>query len=137
MEKTEKDIERDVFRIIRDSALGQAVTGTMYRAGQRPKDASTEDIVVKFLTGVDGQEQSGIVLVHIYVPDVESVNGDGELVEDLLRVSELERIANEVCRELADPEYWFVKDGTPTSYPAEDVAQHFINIRLHYRRKTF
>ncbi len=137
MEKTEKQIEKDVYRIIRDSELKAAVGGKVYRDGMRPKDAKTEDIVVKFLTGIDGQEQSGIVLVHIYVPDIKSPSGDGELVPNITRIDQLEDTVNTLLASLEDTEYLFEKDETPKSYPAEGIRQHFINVRLKYRRITF
>ena len=137
MEKTEKQIEKDVYRIIRDSDLNAAIRGKMYRDGMRPKNAKTEDIVVKFLTGTDGQEQKGIVLVHIYVPNIVSPSGDGEMVPNITRIDQLQEIANNVLQGLEDTEYLFEKDGTPKSYEAEDGKQHFINIRLSYRRVTF
>ena len=137
MEKTEKQIEKDVFRIVRDSELKAVIGGSVYRDGMRPKNAMTEDIVVKFLTGLDGQEQSGIVLVHIYVPNIKSPSGDGELVPNITRIDLLEEKANSLLSSLEDTEYLFEKDGTPRSYPAEGIEQHFINVRLKYRRKTF
>lgn len=137
MEKTEKQIEKDVYRIIRDSELKAAVGGKVYRDGMRPKDAKTEDIVVKFLTGIDGQEQSGIVLVHIYVPDIKSPSRDGELVPNITRIDQLEDTVNTLLASLEDTEYLFEKDETPKSYPAEGIRQHFINVRLKYRRITF
>ena len=136
MEKTEKQIEKDVFRIIRDSELKAVIGGMAYRDGMRPKNATTEDIVVKFLTGIDGQEQSGIVLIHIYVPNIKSPSGDGELVPNITRIDQLEEIANSMVSSLESDEYLFEKDETPRSYPT-DIEQYFINIRLHYRRKTF
>lgn len=137
MEKTEKQIEKDVFRIIRDSELKAVIGGVAYRDGMRPKNAKTEDIVVKFLTGIDGQEQSGIVLIHIYVPNIKSPSGDGELVPNITRIDQLEEIVNSMVSSLESDEYLFEKDETPRSYPADDIEQYFINIRLHYRRKTF
>lgn len=136
MEKTEKQIEKDVFRIIRDSELA-VIGGVVYRDGMRPKNATTEDIVVKFLTGIDGQEQSGVVLVHIYVPNIKSPSGDGELVPNITRIDLLEEIANSLLSSLEDTEYLFEKDGTPRSYPAEGIEQQFINVRIKYRRKSF
>jgi hypothetical protein len=135
MEKTAKQIEKDVFRIIKSSVLRDNVKGKFYRDGTRPKDASTEDVVVKFQTGVDGQEQSGVVLVHIYVPNVPAK--DGETIEDITRIDHLENLLNQVVSEINDTEYLFEKDGTPQSYPVEGISQHFINMRLYYRRKTF
>ena len=137
MEKTEKQIEKDVFRIIRDSELKAVIGGVVYRDGMRPKNATTEDIVVKFLTGIDGQEQSGIVLVHIYVPNIKSPSGDGELVPNITRIDLLEEKANSLLSSLEDTEYLLEKDETPRSYPAEGIEQYFINVRLKYRRKTF
>lgn len=136
MEKTAKQIEKDVFRIIRNSEFKDVIGGTFYRAGMRPKNAMTEDIVVKFLTGIDGQEQSGIVLIHIYVPNIQ-VSNDGELVENITRIDELEELLNNLIAGLENDEYLFEKDGTPNSYPVEGIEQHFINVRLHFRRKTF
>lgn len=137
MEKTEKQIEKDVFRIIRDSELKAVIGGVVYRDGMRPKNATTEDIVVKFLTGIDGQEQSGVVLVHIYVPNIKSPSGDGELVPNITRIDLLEEKANSLLSSLEDTEYLFEKDGTPRSYPAEGIEQQFINVRIKYRRKSF
>ena len=137
MEKTEKQIERDVFRIVSGSELKTVIRGKVYRNGTRPKNADTEDIVVKFQTGLDGQEQSGTVLIHIYVPDRESTTEDGELVPDIPRIGELEAIANNVLASLESTEYLYEKDGTPKSWPAEGIGQHFINVILKYRRKTF
>lgn len=137
MEKTEKQIEKDVYRIIKESGLKDIIGGSFYRAGQRPKNAASEDVVVKFLTGIDGQEQSGIVLIHIYVPNIPSVTNDGEFVENIARIDELEEVINGIIAGLEDVEYLFEKDGTPKSWPAEGIEQHFINVRLSYRRKTF
>lgn len=134
MEKTAKQIELDIYRIIKNSDLGTAINGNIYRSGMRPTGATTEDAVVKFLTGIDEQEQSGVVIVNIYVPDTMLY---GDFVEDVSRVDELEDMVNEVMSSLEDTEYWIEKDGTPHSFPAEGVKQHFINVRLRYRRKTF
>lgn len=138
MEKTSEDIEADVYRILRDSALKKAIGGQVLRDGRRKKGATTEDAVVKFLSGIDGQEQSGVVLINIYVPD-KAFSDDGELSKDTPRIRELQRVVNNVIANDFDSntEYVFEKDGTPQSYPVEGIEQHFINVRLKYRRKTF
>lgn len=138
MEKTSEDIEADVYRILKESALKKAIGGQVLRDGRRKKGATTEDAVVKFLSGIDGQEQSGVVLIHIYVPD-KAFSDDGELSKDTPRIRELQRVVNNVIANDFDSntEYVFEKDGTPQSYPVEGIEQHFINVRLKYRRKTF
>ena len=136
MEKTAKQIERDVFRLVRDSSLKGIIGGSFYRAGMRPKTATTEDVVVKFLAGIDEQEQSGVVQVHVYVPNIQNPI-DGELVENITRIELLEEYLNALVSNLGNDEYLFSKDGTPHSYPVEGIEQYFINLRLKYRRKTF
>ena len=64
-------------------------------------------------------------------------SNDGELVEDIKRIDELEECINNIFADLESNEYLFEKDGTPHSFPAEGIEQHFINVRLKYRRKTF
>lgn len=138
MEKTSEDIEADVYRILKESALKKAIGGQVLRDGRRKKGATTEDAVVKFLSGIDGQEQFGVVLIHIYVPN-KAFSDDGELSKDTPRIRELQRVVNSVIANDFDnnTEYVFEKDGTPQSYPVEGIEQHFINVRLKYRRKTF
>lgn len=138
MEKTSEDIEADVYRILKESALKKAIGGQVLRDGRRKKGATTEDAVVKFLSGIDGQEQSGVVLIHIYVSN-KAFSDDGELSKDTPRIRELQRVVNNVIANDFDSntEYVFEKDGTPQSYPVEGIEQHFINVRLKYRRKTF
>lgn len=137
MEKTSEEIEADVYRLVKASSLMDMVGGKIYRDEQRPKDARTEDIVVKFQTGTDGQVQEGYVLVHVYIPDIQT-SKDGELKKDTSRVKKIAVAVNGLVEELGQStEYLFEKDGTPKSWPSEDGAQHFINLRLHYRRITF
>ena len=67
--KTEKSIERDFYEFVSKSELAKSVSGEVYRNGMRPPESEQEDIVVKFLSGLDEQIQSGIVVLNIYVPD--------------------------------------------------------------------
>lgn len=138
MEKTAEEIEADVYRILANSAIKDAIGGQVLRDGRRSKGATTEDAVVKFLSGIDGQEQSGVVLIHIYVPN-KMFSNDGELSKDTARIKELSQVINEVISTDFDgnTEYIFEKDGTPSSYPVEGIEQYFINVRLKYRRVTF
>lgn len=131
------EIEADVFRIVRESGLKEAIKGVIYRDDMRPKNAKTEDAVVKFLTGTDGQVQQGYVLVHVYVPDVPSVCGDGESVKDIVRIKALQSAVNDALSDLDNDEYLFEITDTPKTYEAEGVRQHFINVRLYYKRVTF
>lgn len=130
------EIEADVFKIVSGSGIKKSISGRVYRDGMRPKNAKTEDIVVSFLTGTDGQIQQGYVLVHVYVPDILSPNGDGELVKNISRIKVLQSAVNDSLSNIENPEYLFEITDTPKTYEVEGMRQHFINVRLFYKRIT-
>ena len=61
MNKTGDEIELDVFNIITNSQLAKEIKGNVYREGTRDLNPMEEDIIVSFLTGLDGQFQTGSV----------------------------------------------------------------------------
>lgn len=63
MTKTEIDFERDFYTLVKNSKLGSAIRGSVYRSDMRPDNANSEDLVVKFLAGTDEQVQSGTMLI--------------------------------------------------------------------------
>lgn len=135
--KASKQIERDIYRIVSNSSLKDIVNGHFYRVGMRPQKSVSEDVVVAFLTGLHGQEQAGIVLIQVFVPDILSPIS-GEIVEDIARIGLLESAFMEFIESLENEDYLFYLDSTPQSYPAENgIGQHFINIRLKYRIINF
>lgn len=131
--KTEKQVERDFFTFIRESELGQGIRGTVYRPEMRPADADTEDLVVKFLAGLDEQIQSGVVIINIYVPDIPFGN-DGRKVEDITRVDELEKLIRGFVDNNDNTEYWMQTDGSPRSTAIENIEQHLIYARIKFNR---
>jgi hypothetical protein len=135
MIKTEQQIERDFYSFIKDSPLGKAIKGGIYRPGMRPANATTEDLIVKFLSGVDEQVQTGIVIINLYVPDV-AYSTDGRKVKDDARIAELEELILSFVNDNADTEYWMKTDGSPTSMLNEDINQHFIYARIKFNRIT-
>lgn len=133
--KTEKRIERDFFEFVSNSELAKNISGMVYRKGMRPVGSDKEDIVVKFLSGIDEQIQSGIIVLNIYVPDT-TIRSTGAKVEDIKRVEELEELALSFIEENDSTEYELSEDGTPKSLEAEGIEQHFIQVRIKYRRIT-
>ena len=105
MNKTGDEIELDVFNIITNSQLAKEIKGNVYREGTRDLNPMEEDIIVSFLTGLDGQFQTGSVTVNIYVPDKD--NGSKVLVKDVGRCRYLARKADEVVRSLKPTDYRF------------------------------
>lgn len=130
--KTEIEIERDFYALIKNSKLGAALRGSLYRSEMRPANADGEDLIVKFLAGTDEQIQSGTMLLNLYVPDTEIAGG--RKVADKKRIGELQRLILDFVEECDDAEYWIKTDGTPYSTYNSDIEQHLIVTRLKFQR---
>lgn len=132
--KTEQQIERDFYAFLTASELGAAIQGAIYRSEIRPRDAVTEDLVVKFLAGEDEQVQAGIVVLNLYVPDISYT--DGRKVADHARIAELQELILAFVNDNDDTEYWLSNDATPVTMAVEGIEQHFIYARIKFRRIT-
>lgn len=135
MIKTEQQIERDFYSLIINSPLGEAVNKRVYRDGMRPANATTEDLVIKFLSGIDEQVQTGVVILNLYVPDV-ACSESGIKVKDAARIAVLEELILSFVNDNADTEYWMQTDGTPISMFNEEIKQHLIYSRIKFNRIT-
>lgn len=133
--KTEKQIEKDIFRIIKASSINTMIGGTLYRKGMRPRNAKTEDAVVAFLSGLDGQFQTGVVLLNIYVPMTQNASSDK--ITDISRVETLEAAVKDFFDECSEVNYLFELRETPYSEDLDEIEQTRINVRIHYTRTTF
>lgn len=133
--KTEMQIERDFFTFVKKSALGQAIKGTVYRSEMRPADAQTEDLVVKFYTGIDSQIQTGTVILDLYVPDV-PYGKCGRKVSDKQRIGVLQELVLSFVEDNADTEYWMETETSPYTIEVEDIEQHCIKTRIKFNRLT-
>lgn len=133
MIKTESEIERDFFHLIKGSALGAAVHGSVFRSEMRQPDAATEDIVVKFLSGTDAQIQTGLIILNIYVPDV-PFGSNGRTVADKQRIEQLQSLLRDFIEDDADTEYELRANATPRTVEAEGPPQHIICARIDFRR---
>ena len=132
MAKTENQIERDFYAIIKGSELAGAIKGEVFRRGQRPENAKTEDCIVKFLGGDDSQIQTGTVVLNIYVPYIPYA--DGRRGEDLSRIGELEEAVEAIIPEITSTDYDIDKEGTPRSYQEDNIEQTIIAVRLKFQR---
>lgn len=132
MAKTEIQIERDFYGFIKGTSLAKAIRGDIYRRGMRPDNAKTEDIIIKFLGGIDEQVQAGTVIINIYVPYIPYQ--DGRRGEDLNRIGKLQEISNALLSEISDTDYCITKETTPQTYQLDDIEQSVIAIRLKFNR---
>ncbi|MCM1166757.1 MAG: hypothetical protein NC401_12195 [Ruminococcus sp.] len=130
--KTEMQIERDFYTFIKESSIGASIRGGLYRSEMRPANSVAEDAIVKFLAGYDAQIQSGIVLLHVYVPGIDIA--DGRKVADKVRIGELESLICDFVRDFDNAEYLIETDGTPYATINQDIEQHLIVARLKFQR---
>lgn len=134
MKKTGTEIEEDVYLMLCRSGLNRVLRGTVYRDGMRPINSQSEDAVIKFLAGLDNQVQSGVVILNIYVPNIDA--GTGYKVKDVARCKALEKSVHELIQGLTIQEYDLSFDGIPQAFEVEGLEQYFINVRLNFRRIT-
>ena len=135
MAKTAKDIQTDFYTLLKDSDLAAMVNGIVYRDGFRPRDSKKEDIVIIYSAGEDdGEIQSGIVTLNIYVPDILPYK-NGTMVENAARTAKIERAAQEWYESIRGvmPEYIFRLYNTIHTTADEDINQHLVVVQVKYR----
>lgn len=134
MAKTSRQVQGDIYRMLRQSPLAKAISGGVYRQGMRPRDSRKEDAVVIFTSGLTGQVQTGVVTLNVFVPDTDPW-GNGTAVEDAERTEQIERIAQQWVDSLtaATSCYLFSLQQAITTDAAEEIQQHFVVVRLKYK----
>ncbi len=133
MTRTSKQVQGDIYRFLKDSDLSMMISGGVYRNGMRPRDSKAEDAVVTFITGTVGDVQSGVVVVNIYVQDVDPWS-DGVLVENSERTEEIEVAADQWVESLtcALSDYKFGLAAAIQTFEEPAIHQHFVSVRLRY-----
>ena len=131
---TAKQVQTDVYNLLRTSTLSSMISGAVYRAGFRPRDSRLEDAIVIFTTGAHSDVETGVVTINIYVPDIDAFD-NGVLVEDGARTAELERAAAEWVETLtaAKSNYKFGLFKTIYTEADTEINQHFVVIILEYK----
>lgn len=134
MAKTSKQVQGDIYQLLKDSTLYTMISGEVYRQGYRPRDSRKEDAVVIFTTGLPNQIQTGVVTVNIFVPDIDPYD-NGVWVEDGERTERIERLAQEWFDSLTTEVscYKFRLQQTIYTEAEPDINQHFIVVKLQYR----
>lgn len=135
--KTDIDIQKWVYRKIKQTALFNAVTGILSDRG-RPNKSEAEDIVISILANDGmGQVQTAFVNVNIYVKDLwNSKTNNWE--RDTVRVNELCKLSKALF-EMQEKEFFVSASNSaqrvmPTGVQFEDGhTEHFINNKLYLK----
>lgn len=136
MRKTATQIEKDVYRIVK-RCVKDFIGGEVYRKGMRPKDSVKEDCEVVFMSGLEGQKQTGEVYAHIFIPYV-NASTSSALIPNTPRIETLELKLMELLAELGkDGEYLFEYRYTPDTIEIDDIRQSKLSALITYQRYTF
>ena len=134
--KTATQIEKDFYRLVKDSPIAAAIGGHVFRKGTRPRNSKAEDAVVAFVSGFDGQIQDGVVVVNVFVPK-KPFGKDTEPILDISRIDELSQIIRDWLKtNPASPEYLFPEKKRPTINDYEDpqTGETYIHTRITFKR---
>lgn len=133
MAKTGKEIEQDIYTMVRKSRIATAINGDVYRGGMRPRDSKLEDAIVRFTAGLPDEIETGVVTINIYVPNVDPYD-NGVWVESP-RTTVLSAVANEWVKSLkaANSNYLFHLRETIHTVEEPIINQHFVVVKLGYR----
>lgn len=111
------------------------INGAIYKGGERPLDAVTEDCCIAILAGNSLQIQEGEVIVNIYVPDV--INAEGLWKEDRVRTEQMEHILEGLPMLLTTMgDVRFVASGMILTLAVEDIHQHNASIKMNFKVLT-
>lgn len=91
---TDSEIKSDLFKLIKESELARAITGKVYKR-PRPQNSKKEDCVIRVIANENGEIQTAIAIVNIYIPDV-FVEEMNEWTEDDPRIAELSKMAEQL-----------------------------------------
>ncbi len=135
MVKTSEEIEADIYRLIKQSELSNAISGKVYRDGKRPNNSNREDIIIIFQTAIqEGFQQIGAVNINVYVPDLKS--GSNTYSKNIARCRELGRLCERFVSSLPTGNYLFKNRKVIQTYSESNINQHFVNINLEFKYNT-
>ena len=136
MKKTASQIESDVYKYFKDK-INPLINGQTYRLGVRPLNSLKEDCVIAFLTGLDGEYQSGMFNINIFVPAVK--NNDNQYRKNFVRCDAIERALMPIIEEAktALHNYRLQLHQMIQTFEDTDIKQFFINAKVKFRYNTF
>lgn len=136
MKKTASQIETDIYKYFKDK-INPLINGQTYRSGVRPLNSQKEDCVISFLTGLDGQYQTGVININIFVPAVK--NNDNQYRKNFVRCDVIERALMPIIEEAKTSlrNYRLTLHQLIQTFEERDIKQFFINAKVKFRYNTF
>lgn len=127
--KTAEEVESDIYTAVKTYLKGR-INGEAYRRGARPTNrGDKEDAVVSFLSGLDGQVQTGVVVVNVYVPNER--RGDSYSVKNVARSTTVSRTLLNMLKEMRISGYDLRTERTVQT--EEDNGATRVTLRIKYK----
>lgn len=127
--KTAEEVEGDIYTAVSKYLKGR-IDGEAYRRGARPTNrGDKEDAVVSFLSGLDGQVQTGVVVVNVYVPNEK--RGDSYSVKNVARSTAVARTLLNMLKEMRISGYDLRTERTVQT--EEDNGATRVTLRIKYK----
>lgn len=127
--KTAEEVEGDIYTAVSKYLKGR-IDGEAYRRGARPTNrGDKEDAVVSFLSGLDGQVQTGVVVVNVYVPNEK--RGDSYSVKNVARSTAVARTLLNMLKETRISGYDLRTERTVQT--EEDNGATRVTLRIKYK----
>ena len=127
--KTAEEVESDIYKAVSKHLKGH-INGEAYRRGARPTNrGGKEDAVVSFLSGLDGQVQTGVVVVNVYVPNERK--GDHYSVKNVARSTAVARTLLNMLKETRIDGYDLRTERTVQT--EEDNGATRVTLRIKYK----
>ena len=136
MKKTASQIEADLYKYFKDK-INPLINGQTYRNGVRPLNSQKEDCVISFLNGLDGQYQTGVININIFVPLVK--NNDNQYRKDFVRCDTIEQALMPIIENAKTDlrNYRLQLHQIIQTFEETDIKQFFINAKIKFRYNTF
>lgn len=128
--KSGNEIERDFYTYVKGSDLMQVLSGEIYRKGTRPVESRNEDVVIAFLSGLDDQEQTGVVIVNAFL------NGLSFGKSFVRPTGKIEAVQKELLKlkNTTFAEYYIGGDASSVDTYDEELRQYVVSCRLKFKR---
>lgn len=136
MKKTASQIEADIYKYFKNK-INTLINGQTYRNGVRPLNSQKEDCVISFLTGLDGQYQTGVININIFVPMAK--NNDNQYRKNFVRCDAIEQALMPIIEDskTALKNYKLQLHQMIQTFEETDIKQFFINAKIKFRYNTF
>lgn len=137
---TDIDVIKDLFLKLVQGGLKDTITGDIYLK-KRPRNSSFEDCVISFLSGRDGQTQTGIVICNIFVPNIIVTGTEGYEVENHERIEAITTKLNQIIHNLSIMgigRYLWKPNTIVSTFEHEkaDEHSHFVHVELQVSNNT-